>query len=126
MEIIRKLFVRQWILTGIFFLSGIIFRNKYAIIGLTSGSIFAILGFYLLCLDGKSDLYGGRGGTRVGITRYMKRLVLYGILLFVLLKYFDQIMMFAGAIGILSFKINLVSYVLLSRLKKSLDKINNR
>ena len=63
-----------------------------------------------------------RSGIKTGIRRYMKRFFLYGIYLFMIIKYFDEKMLFAAFIGIMSIKINILIYVALERIQKHLKK----
>lgn len=112
MEQIKLILKRQIILIIAVAILGLILRNKYIYIGFLGGTIVSLLGFLVLCYEAKSDLAFDRGGKLVGIRRYIKRIVLYGIFLFLIVKIFDDKMLFAGFFGIMTIRFNILLDVL--------------
>lgn len=118
MEQIKKIIKRQIILIIILGIIGLILKNKYILLGLSLGSFISLGGFLILCYEAKVDLHYGNKSVASGVRRYLKRMVLYGIYLFIMIKYFGSEMLFAGLIGIMTVKANILSYVAWERITK--------
>ncbi|MGF6907967.1 ATP synthase subunit I [Fusobacterium sp. PH5-44] len=118
MEQIKKIIKKQIILVILLGIIGLIFRNKYILLGLSLGSLVSLGGFLILCYEGKVDLHYGNKSIISGVRRYLKRMLLYGIYLFIMIKYFGQEMLFAGVIGIMTIKANILFDVALEWITK--------
>jgi len=118
MEQIKKIIKRQIILIIILAIIGVIFRNKYMLLGLSLGSLVSLGGFLILCYEGKLDIQSGNKSIRIGIRRYLKRMLLYGVYLFATLKFFDESLFFMGFFGIMTIKFNILMDVAWSKIDK--------
>ncbi|MEG0069746.1 ATP synthase subunit I [Cetobacterium sp.] len=117
MDELKKI-IRRGIITSIVILIyGVLSLNKYVYIGMFLGSVFSVVGFYMICLDAKASL-ASNSPFKVGVVGYLKRYLLYGIFLAVATKYYGFPMLVSGVIGLLSIKINILAMTLFNNIKK--------
>lgn len=117
MEEIKRVLKRGCITSIVILLFGILMQNKYIYVGMFSGSVLSVIGFYMICLDAKASLVS-KSPFKVGVIGYMKRYVLYGILLALLTKYEGFPMLVSGVIGLLMIKFNIQLMTLFNNINK--------
>lgn len=119
MEDIKKLLKRLYITVIIVIIYGIIFRNKYILIGMGSGCIISIVGLYMLISNVKSISHAKeiKNAKKIAYIGYAQRYSLYflyltSIIYFLGVKYFV-----AAAFGMLSLKFNIYLMKVFEHLK---------
>ncbi len=120
-----KVLIRRSIITSIIILIyGLVIREKVVYIGAFFGSLISILSLYMIKWDVEAVLNTGTP-VRVSMVGYVKRYLIYGIFL-VVLMYFGHNLFFGGVLGLLNVKFNLllntvIQYV--NKLKVKISKI---
>lgn len=124
MEEIKKIIKGAIITSIIIFIYGIIVREKIIYIGMFIGSLVSILSFYMICIDVKSIVIT-KGSYKSGVFSYLKRYVLYLILLVSAGYFFDVGMLLSTAVGLLNVKFNIYLMVLYKNFLKLKKKYLN-
>lgn len=114
---LKKIIKRGIITAFVILVYGILSRNKYVYIGMFSGAILSVVGFYMICLDAKASL-ASNSPFKVGVIGYLKRYFLYGIFLALATKFYGFPMLVSGVIGLLNIKINILAITLFNNIKK--------
>lgn len=117
MELIKRLMKRGIITSIIILIYGIITLNKYIYIGMFLGSVVSLLGFYIICQDVKASIVS-TSPSKTAIVSYLKRYVLYGILLGVLTKYYGFPMLVSSVMGLFNIKINIYILTIINKMEK--------
>lgn len=117
MDELKKIIKRGIITAFVILIYGILSRNKYVYIGMFSGAILSVVGFYMICLDAKASL-ASNSPFKVGVIGYLKRYFLYGIFLALATKFYGFPMLVSGVIGLLNIKINILAITLFNNIKK--------
>ncbi|WP_448821056.1 ATPase [Cetobacterium sp.] len=117
MDELKKIIKRGIITAFVILVYGILSRNKYVYIGMFSGAILSVVGFYMICLDAKASL-ASNSPFKVGVIGYLKRYFLYGIFLALATKFYGFPMLVSGVIGLLNIKINILAITLFNNIKK--------
>jgi len=117
MDELKKIIKRGIITAVVVLIYGVLSGNKYAYIGMFSGAILSVVGFYMICLDAKASL-ASNSPFKVGVIGYLKRYFLYGVFLAVATKFYGFPMLVSGVIGLLNIKINILAITLFNNIKK--------
>ena len=117
MDELKKIIKRGIITAFVILVYGILSRNKYVYIGMFSGAILSVVGFYMICLDAKASL-ASNSPFKVGVIGYLKRYFLYGIFLALATKFYGFPMLVSGVTGLLNIKINILAITLFNNIKK--------
>ena len=106
MEEIKKIF-RNSILTSLLILIiGVIFNEPLIYIGFFLGSLIALLGFYLMCIESKKIIYSA-SPKKVAMIGYYKRYAIYAVSLGIIAKYFGLPMLICSVAGLMNIKVNI-------------------
>lgn len=117
MDELKKIIKRGTITALVVLVYGVLSRNEYVYIGMFTGAILSVVGFYMICLDAKASL-ASNSPFKVGVIGYLKRYFLYGIFLAVATKFYGFPMLVSGVIGLLNIKINILAITLFNNIKK--------
>lgn len=117
MDELKKIIKRGIITAVVVLIYGVLSRNKYVYMGMFSGAILSVVGFYMICLDAKASL-ASNSPFKVGVIGYLKRYFLYGIFLALATKFYGFPMLVSGVIGLLNIKINILAITLFNNIKK--------
>lgn len=117
MDELKKIIKRGTITALVVLVYGVLSRNEYVYIGMFTGAMLSVVGFYMICLDAKASL-ASNSPFKVGVIGYLKRYFLYGIFLAVATKFYGFPMLVSGVIGLLNIKINILAITLFNNIKK--------
>lgn len=117
MDELKKIIKRGTITALVILVYGVLSRNEYVYIGMFTGAMLSVVGFYMICLDAKASL-ASNSPFKVGVIGYLKRYFLYGIFLAVATKFYGFPMLVSGVIGLLNIKINILAITLFNNIKK--------
>lgn len=117
MDELKKIIKRGIITAIIVLIYGVLSGSEYVYIGMFSGAILSVVGFYMICLDAKASL-ASNSPFKVGVIGYLKRYFLYGIFLALATKFYGFPMLVSGVIGLLNIKINILAITLFNNIKK--------
>ena len=123
MEEIKKLFKITITVTIIAFLLGLIFQNKYLLLGISGGCLISVVSLYMLSLDSKAISYSKdiKTAKRIAYVGYAKRYCLHLIFLGVLLYFTNDFQLFlSGFIGLLNIKLSIYFMTILKKIKSLL------
>ena len=121
-KILKNTIKKAIIITLIFLVYGILVKSPAIYIGMVSGSIISILNFYLLIKDTSRYVLMASKVERLAFFGYLKRYVISGILLLIMIKigidYF-----FGAVLGVLLIKFIILSSQFYNIVKDTLKKI---
>ncbi|RXZ68724.1 ATPase [Fusobacterium necrophorum] len=117
MEDIKTIFKHAGIFSALVLVYGILIWNPYVVFGTFSGSLVAILNFYSLCEDVKTQVFQKDDSRRRTFLRYVKRYVFCGIYLAFLAHFWGLAMMLSAAVGLLNIKLNIYLLPVFKKLK---------
>ena len=120
---IKKILKNSIITSLIVFIYGILIRSEAVYIGMFIGSLISVLCFYGIYLEAETAVRSDNP-FRITVTGYMKRYLVYGVFLGVLLKFFGTSMGVGGAMGLLNVKANIALTTVTMFLKKLVNKLN--
>lgn len=123
MEEIKKLFKITITVTIVTFLLGLIFQNKYLLLGISGGCLISVISLYMLSLDSKAISYSKdvKTAKRIAYIGYAKRYFLYLIFLGALLYFTNDFQLFlSGFIGLLNIKLSIYFMTVLKKIKSLL------
>ncbi|MGL5000147.1 MAG: ATPase [Cetobacterium sp.] len=113
-----KVIIKRGIIAAVvIFVYGLLSKNEYIYLGMASGAILSVVGFYMICLDAKASL-ASNSPFKVGVIGYLKRYFIYGIFLALAAKFYGFPMLVSGVIGLLNIKINILAITLFNNIKK--------
>ena len=124
MEEVKKLFKITIIVTIIFFLLGLIFRDKYLLFGLSGGCTVSVIALYMLSLDSKAITYTKdiKVAKRIAYIGYAKRYFLHLLFLGTLLYFTNDFKLFlSGFIGTLNVKLSIYFINIFKKFKSFLS-----
>ncbi|MGL4392644.1 MAG: ATP synthase subunit I [Fusobacteriaceae bacterium] len=113
MDEIKKLFKIAFVFAGIIMIVGISTMRKEIYFGMFVGSLLAIFGLYITCIEAKASLEKG-SPMKSSVLGYAKRYVLYGIFIAVVIKYFGLPTLICSAVGLLTVKFSIYLMTLLN------------
>ena len=116
-EDIKTIFKHAGICSASVFVYGILIWNPYVLFGTFSGSLLAILNFYSICEDVKTQVFQRDDSRRRAFLRYVKRYVFCGIYLAFLGHFWRVPMMLSAAVGLLNIKLNIYLLPVFKKLK---------
>jgi hypothetical protein len=114
---IKKVLKNSIITMIIVLIYGILVRSPIIYIGMFGGCIISWIGFYSICLEAESAVRNDNP-FRVTVTGYLKRYVIYGIYLGLLIKFWGIPTFLGGAIGLLNIKFNISLMAISTVIKK--------
>lgn len=117
MDEIKRVIKNSLITSLIIFIYGLVIREKIVYIGMFLGSLTSILSFLMICLDVKSIVAIG-GGYKAGIFSYLKRYLIYAVLLGIMGYFFKTGMLLSTTVGLLNIKFNIYLLVLYKKFIK--------
>ncbi|MGL5124265.1 MAG: ATP synthase subunit I [Fusobacteriaceae bacterium] len=124
MDDIKKVFKISMITSGIILLYGILVRSNLIYIGMFIGSLLSILSLYLICLDANSSIRSN-SPMKASVIGYLKRYVIYGLFLGVMVKYYGVPMLISSAVGLLNVKFSIFFMVISGNILKIKKKYFN-
>ncbi len=120
---IKKILKNSIISSLIVFLYGILVRSAVVYIGVFVGSLISAMCFYSIYMEAEAAVRSDNP-FRITLTGYMKRYIIYGVFLGVLLKFFGTPMGVGGAMGLLNVKANIALMTLATFFKKLVNKLD--
>ena len=120
---IKKILKNSIITSLIVFVYGILVRSDVVYIGVFIGSVISVVCFYSIYMEAEAAVRS-TNAFRITLTGYMKRYLVYGVFLGVLLKFFGTSMGVGGAMGLLNVKANIALTTVTMFLKKLVNKLN--
>ena len=120
---IKKILKNSIISSLIVFLYGILVRSAIVYIGMFVGSLISIMCFYSIYMEAEAAIRSDNA-FRITLTGYVKRYVIYGVFLGVLLKFFGTSMCVGGAMGLLNVKANIALTTVTTFFKKLVNKLD--
>lgn len=117
MEDIKTIFKHATISSVFVLIYGIFTWNSYVLLGMFSGSLVAILNFYSLCEDVKTQVFQKDDSRRRAFLRYVKRYVFCGIYLAFLGHFWGLPMILSAVVGLLNIKLNIYLLPVFKKLK---------
>lgn len=117
MEDIKTIFKHAGIFSALVLVYGILIWNPYVVFGTFSGSLVAILNFYSLCEDVKTQVFQKDDSRKKAFLCYVKRYVFCGIYLAFLAHFWGLAMMLSAAVGLLNIKLNIYLLPVFKKLK---------
>lgn len=114
---IKKVLKNAAITSIIVLIYGILIRSDIIYIGMFGGCIISWIGFYSICLEAEAAVRNDNP-FRATATGYLKRYLIYGIYLGVLIKFWGIPTFLGGAIGLLNIKFNISLMAVLTVIKK--------
>jgi|GEM_PF-505817 len=114
---IKKVLKNSIITTIIVLIYGILVRSPIIYIGMFGGCVISWIGFYSICLEAEAAVRNDNP-FRVTVTGYLKRYLIYGIYLGVLIKFMGIPTFLGGAIGLLNIKFNIALMAISTVIKK--------
>ncbi|MGL6064805.1 MAG: ATP synthase subunit I [Fusobacteriaceae bacterium] len=111
MEDIKKIFKISTITSGIILLYGVLVRSNLIYIGMFVGSVLSILNLYLICLDAKTRIRAN-SPMKASVIGYLKRYIMCGLFLGIMVKLYGVPMLISSAIGLLNIKFSIFFMVL--------------
>lgn len=103
---IKKVLKNSMITSIIVFIYGLVVRSPVVYLGMFGGCIISWLGFYSICLEAEAAVKNNNP-FRVTVTGYLKRYLIYGIYLGILIKFWGIAAFLGGALGLLNIKFNI-------------------
>lgn len=120
---IKKIIKNSIITSLIIFVYGILVRSNIVYIGMFAGSLISVGAFYSIYMEAEAAVRSNNA-FRITLGGYVKRYLVYGIFLGVLLKYFGTPMCVGGAIGLLNTKANIALTTAAMFFRKLVNKLN--
>ncbi len=118
-----KVIVKNSIITSlIVFVYGILVNSKEVYLGMFGGSLISIGCFYMMYLEAEV-IVRSRNGFKLAFGGYLKRYLIYGAYLWILMNFFGRPMLLGGALGLLNIKFNILLSTVAMFLKKLVHKI---
>ncbi|WP_319204182.1 ATPase [uncultured Ilyobacter sp.] len=114
---IKKVLKNSIITTVIVLIYGILIRSPIIYIGMFGGCVISCVGFYSICLEAEAAVRNNNP-FKVTVTGYLKRYLIYGIYLGLLIKFLGIPTFLGGAIGLLNIKFNIALMAILTVIKK--------
>jgi len=114
---IKKVLKNSIITMIIVLIYGILVRSPIIYIGMFGGCVISWIGFYSICLEAEAAVRNDNP-FRVTVTGYLKRYLIYGIYLGVLIKFMGIPTFLGGAIGLLNIKFNIALMAISTVIKK--------
>ncbi len=114
---IKKILKNSIITSVIVLVYGILIRRFAVYIGMFGGCVISWIGFYSICLEAEAAVKNDNP-FRATVTGYLKRYLIYGIYLGILINFFGIPTFLGGAIGLLNIKFNISLMAVLTVLKK--------
>lgn len=122
MEEIKKIIKRAIITSVCILVYGVASGVHEIYIGMFTGAIISVIGFYLLCKDIQNTIILQDGSRKRAMLSYLKRYALYGIYLGIMGEYFGLSMIICSALGLLNIRINIQVMALSDKILKFRDK----
>jgi len=120
---IKKILKKSIITSLIVFIYGILVSSEVVYIGMFIGSIISTMGFYSIYMEAEAAVRSD-SAFKITLTGYVKRYLVYGVFLGVLLKFFGTSMCIGGAIGLLNIKANIAIETATMFFRKLVNKLN--
>nr|AAM94906.1 i-protein [Ilyobacter tartaricus] len=102
---IKKILKNSMITSIIVFIYGLVVRSPAVYLGMFGGCIISWLGFYSICLEAEAAVK--IPSFQRTVTGYLKRYLIYGIYLGILIKFWGIAAFLGGALGLLNIKFNI-------------------
>jgi len=102
---------------------GVVISSK-PIYAMVIGALISIGTLFMLIRDAEASIYTGNAYKITGLG-YAKRYLIYGLFLFILIKYFGKPYFVVGALGLLNVKFNILIIALMGYVEKFKRKLNN-
>ena len=119
---IKKILKNSIITSLIVFVYGILVRSEVVYIGMFIGSLISVLCFYGIYLEAETAVRSDNP-FRITVTGYMKRYLVYGVFLGVLMKFFGTPVFVGGVLGLLNVKANIALTMAAMFFKKLINKL---
>ncbi len=117
MDDIKKIFKISTITSGVILLYGGLVRSNLIYIGMFIGSLLSILSLYLICLDANSSIRSS-SPMKASVIGYLRRYVMYGVFLGIMVKFYGVPMLISSAIGLLNIKFSIFFMVISGNILK--------
>lgn len=120
---IKKILKKSIITSLIVFVYGILVRSDIVYIGMFAGSLISVMCLYSIYMEAEAAIRS-ESAFKITLTGYVKRYLVYGVFLGVLLKFFGTSMCIGGAIGLLNVKANIAIETATMFFRKLVNKLN--
>lgn len=122
MEELKRIFKNSLRTSIVILIYGLLTRNSVMYIGFFMGSLVSVLGLYMMTVDAKKIIYS-KNGKRIATLGYLKRYILYGLFLLIMVKLSGLPMMLGSTIGLLNVRLNICYIVVSNNIKKWKDRV---
>lgn len=119
---IKKVLKNSMITSIIIFVYGLVVRSPALYLGMFGGCIISWIGFYSICLEAEAAIKNNNP-FRVTVTGYLKRYLVYGVYLGILIKFMGIPTFLGGALGLLNIKFNIFLMTVFLVIKKIKDRL---
>jgi len=120
---IKKILKKSIITSLIVFIYGILIRSNVIYIGMFIGSVISVGAFYNMYMEAEAAVRS-TNAFKITLGGYMKRYVVYGVFLGILMKYLGTPVCIGGAIGLLNVKANIAFMTATMFFRKLVNKLN--
>lgn len=117
MEEVKKIFKNSILTSLLILILGLIFNERLLYIGVFSGSVIAILGFYLMCAESKKIIYSD-SPKKIAIIGYFKRYTIYAVSLGIIAKYLGLPMLICSVAGLMNIKVNIFICIIFENISR--------
>ena len=120
---IKKILKNSIITSLIVFVYGILIKSNIIYIGMFIGCLISIGAFYNMYLDAEAAVRS-TNAFKITLGGYMKRYIVYGVFLGLLMKYLGTSVAIGGAMGLLNIKANIALMTATTFFRKLVNKLN--